>query len=201
MCLNTTKQLMEQVLQDFSDIGVHLNPDWLAGLEILNDGPLTDDDVYMTLVCSDVRESCISPPTSPLLPHALRIKTRFPQGSFFFQVTSAIDISLPDMQRPRVAGSNGKRMLKLSLHSGPGIHMHAVELEPIPHLIDMPEAGMKIIITGSPSLSKGVLLLKPENVKLVGGEVGHLTSQQQSDLRHRLAGKDPLVYRASSRSH
>ena len=191
---------MERILQDFSEIGLVLNQDWLGGVELLNESPLTHDDVYRALMCSDVRESCISSATCPGNSWDLRSLKRVPRGSYLFQITSAIDISLPDIQRPRATGSSTKRMLKLTLHSGPARPVHAVELDPIPNLPDNPDAGTKIILSGSPIVSAELILLRPENVKIVGGDVPSLCAQQEADARNRSACKDPLTYRTGSRA-
>ena len=183
---------IETVIESFRDLGIHLNSDWLAGLELLNEGPLTNDDVYLALVSSDLRHSCLTPPSNPLAPEAMRTRQTLPQGSFLFQITSSADISIPDAQRPRSTQTSHKRMLKFKLNVG-SIEMHAVELEPISCIPDPPEAGMKIIVGGSPKHLRGLLLLNQENVSVVGGDVEHLVSLQKKDLEMRLRSRDPLV--------
>jgi hypothetical protein len=182
----------DNVVSCFRELGIELNSDWLAGLELLNGRPLTNDDVYLSLVSSDLRHSCLTLPSSRLTPEALRGRNCLPEGSFLFQITSAVDISIPDAQRPRTNNSSQKRMLKYRLNCG-NIEMHAVELEIIPSISDLPEAGMKIIIGGSPKLCRGLLLLTPGNVCLVGGDVDHLVSIQKKDMEQRMRIRDPLV--------
>ena len=184
---------MDVILESFRDIGVELSLDWLAGLELVQESILTDDDVYLALVCSDLRESCFTPSTCPLLPTSMRNRTRFPGGAFLFQVSVCEDISIPDCQRPRTSRSVN-RVLKMTLHCG-SITLHAIELEPIDALPDAPDAGMKIIIVGSPLFYQGLILLKSDNVRLIGGEVPVLAAAQKLAIDEKIRMRDPLEYR------
>ena len=139
------------MLANFRELGLHLHSDWLAGLEVVHDGPLTEDDVYFALMYSDLRESCIFPTDSPLRPEILQNSTKLSHGSFLLQVTSSEDISIPDAQRPRTTGTSETRMLKLSLNFGNGPSVTAVELERIPQIADCPDAGLKILILDEPN--------------------------------------------------
>ena len=189
---------MEAILANFGDIGVELNPDWLAGLELCNDGPLSEDDVYMALMTSDIRETCTGSQSNRLLN-----VSHLAAGSFLFQITSAVDISIPDCQRPKescaTASTTGRRMLKFKLHSGNNTEIDAVEMEPIRGLSDSPDAGMKIIIHGSPPVYRGLVMLSQQNVRIVGGEVGHLSFAQKRDNVERLRMRDPLAGGPASR--
>ena len=190
-------QIMEAILDKFREIGVEINPDWIAGLELCNEGPISDDDVYMALMTSDLRSACISSSGSPIRSVKLRGMTAFPPGSFLFQITNSVDISIPDSQRPRnnTVDTTSRRMLKFKLHASNSAELDAVELEPIPGLPDNPEAGKKIIVHGSPLLRNMLLLLRPENVKLVGGEVENLCLAQKKDNEERIRMRDPLACR------
>ena len=181
---------MDSILTHFRDLGVYLNSDWLAGLELVHDEPLTDDDVYSALMHSDLRESCTNPARS------IRNASKFPAGSFLFQITSSADISLPDAQRPRTSGTSTQRMLKMILHSGPGTEIAAVELENLCDLQDNPDAGLKVIILAEPLIVDGIVFLKRENFKVVGGNVSHLVHAQANDRDRRIRARDPLTYRA-----
>jgi hypothetical protein len=175
------------ILNHFRDLGLNLNSDWLAGLELVHEDPLTDDDVYFALMYSDLRESCLS----TMRPY----RSKFPKGSFLFQITSSEDISIPAAQRPRTSGSSNQRMLKFSLHSGPGSPLFAVELEHIPELQDCPDAGMKIVIQAEPMVINGILFIKKENVRIVGGDVASLLEMQTNDISMKIRSRDPLTYR------
>jgi hypothetical protein len=132
---------LDDILASYRDIGVFLNWDWLAGVEAVHDGPLTDEAVYHSLMMSDLRESCDTASSHPLITFTHR--GRLPAGSFLVQVTQAVDISIPDAQRPR-SGSSSKRMLKMSLQLG-SVSLHAIELEPVEGMPDVPPAGLKVI--------------------------------------------------------
>ena len=191
-----TSQELESAITSFRDLGVELNSDWLGGLEILNDGPLTVDDVYLSLVASDLRQSVSSARLLPLASDELRRRSRLPHASFLFQITSAIDISIPDALRPKLDGPSHKRMLKLVLDCG-DIRMHAVELETSPQIPDQPVAGMKVIICGGPLVYQDLVMLKAENIKVVGGEVDQLVALQKCETEYRLKERDPLQLRPS----
>lgn len=183
------------MLANFRELGLHLHSDWLAGLEVVHDGPLTEDDVYFALMYSDLRESCIFPTDSPLRPEILQNSTKLSHGSFLLQVTSSEDISIPDAQRPRTTGTSETRMLKLSLNFGNGPSVTAVELERIPQIADCPDAGLKILILDEPMIVHGILFLKPGNVRIVGGDVTQLLDEQTRNNRARIMSREPLAYR------
>lgn len=187
---------MEQILSSFRDLGVELNTDWLAELELCADQALTQEDVYLALMYSDLRVSCLPLASSPVSSETLATAARMPQGSFLFQITSAVDISIPDAQRPRTAeGITEKRMLRLHLHSSSSVGIDALELEPIACLANEPDAGCKIILAGAPHIHKGLVLLRSENVRLVGGDVAVLSEAQRKRTLERLRSRDPLCGR------
>ena len=180
----------EDIYQAFQSLGVHLNTDWLTAIEVVQDGPLTNDIVYQALAVSDLRQSCIVP-----LDHVLRgiIRSgfsRLPEGSFLFQLTRVEDISIPDSQRPRTSAST-KRVLKFSLHLG-DITLTAIENEAISAISDMPDAGLKVIVSGSPDLVDGVVFLEPQNIQIIGGEVPELSTAQRNEIQTRTRSRDPL---------
>lgn len=187
---------MQTILEQFMEVGIELNPDWLAALELCCEDSLTDEYVYQALISSDLRESCIPLNSAHQFPEILQSRKQFPRGSFLFQISESLDVSIPDAQRPRAEGTEStKRMLKFKLHLGGGAEIDAVELEPIAGLVDVPHNGMKIIIRNSPLVHRGLVLLRSENVKLVGGEVAHLTAIQKTVLSERVRLRDPLCAR------
>jgi hypothetical protein len=184
---------MQTIHEQFREVGVELNPDWLAALELCSDEPLTEDSVYRALIDSDLRESCVTRTSTQSVLSNLRARKQLPRGSYFFQISESSDISIPDAQRPRTeGGDSGKRMLKFKLRSGNGVELSAVELEPVVGLGDNPDAGTKLIIQNSPLFHDGLVLLRPENVKLVGGEVEKLTTAQKAIVAERIRLRDPL---------
>lgn len=187
---------MDGIIANFRELGVELNPDWLAGLELCAEEPLTDDDVYMALMYSDLRDSCVTPSTSQLRSEGMRGASNLPPGSFLFQLTSAIDISISDAHRPRTGdGFTEKRMLKFDMHSSNTVSFQAVEMEPVACLSNEVDAGCKIILTGSPRIHNGLVFLRPENVRLIGGEVPRLNHAQRQQNIERRSVRDPLCIR------
>ncbi|XP_071436600.1 recQ-mediated genome instability protein 1 [Pithys albifrons albifrons] len=81
------------------------------------------------------------------------------------------------------------RMLMLQLTDG--IHqIQAMEYQPVPVLCSNLPPGTKITVQGNIAYRLGVLLLKPENVKLLGGEVDTLLEDySQERVLARLIGE------------
>ena len=73
--------------------------------------------------------------------------------------------------------------------------MHASELEPITDLADAPDAGTKIIVSGSPIHYRGLLLLHAGSIRLVGGDVAHLAAAQKAAADKKIQDRDPLRFR------
>ena len=180
----------EDIYQAFQSLGVYLNTDWLTAIEVVQDGPLTNDIVYQALAASDLRQSCIVPPDHVLRGIIRSGFSRLPEGSFLFQLTRVEDISIPDSQRPRTSAST-KRVLKFSLHLG-DITLTAIENEAISAISDMPDAGLKVIVSGSPDLVDGVVFLEPQNIQIIGGEVPELSTAQRNEIQTRIRSRDPL---------
>lgn len=66
------------------------------------------------------------------------------------------------------------RMLFMEIHDGHQI-VEAIEYKPISHLsIENVTPGIKVLLTGPITLRDGLMLLKPNNIKLLGGSVEEL---------------------------
>uniref|UniRef100_A0A8C9EZ93 RecQ-mediated genome instability protein 1 n=1 Tax=Pavo cristatus TaxID=9049 RepID=A0A8C9EZ93_PAVCR len=80
-------------------------------------------------------------------------------------------------------------MLMLQLTDG--IHqIQGMEYQPVPVLHSNLPPGTKITVHGNVAYRLGVLLLKPENVKLLGGEVDALLEEySQERVLARLLGE------------
>uniref|UniRef100_A0A8D2JLL5 RecQ-mediated genome instability protein 1 n=1 Tax=Varanus komodoensis TaxID=61221 RepID=A0A8D2JLL5_VARKO len=75
----------------------------------------------------------------------------------------------------------------LMLHLTDGIHhIQGMEYHPVPVLHSGLPPGTKVMIHGIVAYRLGVLLLKPENVKLLGGEVDSLV--EEYSMERVLAG-------------
>ncbi|KAK9408239.1 RMI1: RecQ mediated genome instability 1 [Crotalus adamanteus] len=115
-------------------------------------------------------------------------------GFYSVQIDSVVDVSHPaysQLQKIRRKNTvneeitantqrtlrsweeNPTRMLVLQMTDGIH-HIQGMEYQPIPQLHSGLPPGTKVIIQGKVAFRLGVLLLKPENVKLLGGEVDSL---------------------------
>lgn len=152
----------------------------------------------------------------PLLPDGiLEVSKGELNGFFALQINSLVDISQPAYsQIQKLRGKNTtndlitaetqvpqkpweakpSRMLMLQLTDGI-VQMQGMEYQSIPSLHCNLPPGTKILIYGNISFRLGVLLLKPENVKLLGGEVEALFEEYaQEKMLARLIGElDPVV--------
>ncbi|POI33321.1 hypothetical protein CIB84_002926 [Bambusicola thoracicus] len=131
-------------------------------------------------------------------------------GFYSLQIDSLLDVSQPaysQLQKIRgkstvneevTANTQGfqkpweakpTRMLMLQLTDG--IHqIQGMEYQPVPVLHSNLPPGTKITVHGNVAYRLGVLLLKPENVKLLGGEVDALLEEySQERVLARLLGE------------
>ncbi|GAB5579734.1 recQ-mediated genome instability protein 1 [Prionailurus iriomotensis] len=136
-------------------------------------------------------------------------------GFFALQINSLVDVSQPAYsQIQKLRGKNTtndlvtaetqvtlkpweakpSRMLMLQLTDGV-VQMQGMEYQSIPALHSDLAPGTKILVYGNISFRLGVLLLKPENVKILGGEVDALSEEYaQEKVLARLIGEpDPVV--------
>ncbi|XP_074136272.1 recQ-mediated genome instability protein 1 [Sminthopsis crassicaudata] len=111
------------------------------------------------------------------------------------QVTAETQISLKPWE------ANPTRMLMLQITDGVR-QIQGMEYQPIPALHQAILPGTKILIHGKVSYRLGVLLLKPENVKVLGGEVDALVEEHaQERILARLIGEpDSLTSTRSNHS-
>ncbi|XP_012412417.1 recQ-mediated genome instability protein 1 [Trichechus manatus latirostris] len=152
----------------------------------------------------------------PLLPDGiLEVPKGELNGFYALQINSLVDVSQPAYsQIQKLRGKNttndlvtaetqvpekpweakASRMLMLQITDGI-IQMQGMEYRSIPALHSDLPPGTKILIYGNISFRLGVLLLKPENVKILGGEVDALLEEYaQEKVLARLIGEpDPLV--------
>ncbi|XP_032146702.1 recQ-mediated genome instability protein 1 [Sapajus apella] len=152
----------------------------------------------------------------PLLPDGiLEIQKGELNGFYALQINSLVDVSQPAYsQIQKLRGKNTtndlvtaetqvtlkpwevkpSRMLMLQLTDGI-VQIQGMEYQSIPALHSDLPPGTKILIYGNVSFRLGVLLLKPENVKVLGGEVDALLGEYAQDkVLARLIGEpDPIV--------
>ncbi|NXO86094.1 RMI1 protein, partial [Sitta europaea] len=131
-------------------------------------------------------------------------------GCYSIQIDSLVDVSQPaysQLQKlrgkstvneevtastqafPKPWEAKPTRMLMLQLTDG--IHqIQGMEYQPVPVLCSNLPPGTKITVQGNIAYRLGVLLLKPENVKLLGGEVDALLEDYcQERVLARLIGE------------
>ncbi|XP_049752365.1 recQ-mediated genome instability protein 1 isoform X1 [Elephas maximus indicus] len=152
----------------------------------------------------------------PLLPDGvLEVPKGELNGFYAVQINSLVDVSQPAYsQIQKLRGKNTtndlvtaetqvpqkpweakpSRMLMLQITDGI-IQMQGMEYQSIPALHSGLPPGTKILIYGNISFRLGVLLLKPENVKVLGGEVDALLEEyaQEKVLAGLIGESDPLV--------
>lgn len=152
----------------------------------------------------------------PLLPdNILELPKGELNGFYALQINSLVDVSQPAYsQIQKLRGKNTtndlvsaetqitpkpwearpSRMLMLQLTDGV-TQIQGMEYQSVPALHGGLPPGTKILVHGRISFRLGVLLLKPENVKVLGGEVDGLSEEYaQEKVLARLIGElDPTV--------
>lgn len=147
----------------------------------------------------------------PILPDCISDAPKGELSGFYsIQIDSLVDVSQPaysQLQKvrgkstvneevtastqafPKPWEAKPTRMLMLQLTDG--IHqIQGMEYQPVPVLHSDLPPGTKITLHGSIAYRLGVLLLKPENVKLLGGEVDALLEEySQERVLARLIGE------------
>ncbi|NWT06892.1 RMI1 protein, partial [Mionectes macconnelli] len=147
----------------------------------------------------------------PILPDCILDAPKGELSGFYsIQIDSLVDVSQPSysqLQKLRGKSSVNEevtastqafqkpweakpiRMLMLQLTDG--IHqIQGMEYQPVPVLCSNLPPGTKITVQGNVAFRLGVLLLKPENVKLLGGEVDALLEDySQERVLARLIGE------------
>uniref|UniRef100_A0A8C8VMS0 RecQ-mediated genome instability protein 1 n=1 Tax=Pelusios castaneus TaxID=367368 RepID=A0A8C8VMS0_9SAUR len=143
-------------------------------------------------------------------------------GFYSIQIDSLVDVSQPAYsQLQKIRGKNTvneevtmntqvsqksweakpTRMLMLQLTDG--IHqIQGMEYQPVPVLHSNLLPGTKIMIQGNVVYRFGVLLLKPENVKVLGGEVDALLeAYAQEKVLARLIGEEENRHPVKQHDH
>eukprot|EP00775_Hariotina_reticulata_P013242 gene13242-13372_t len=110
-------------------------------------------------------------------------------GKYMLQLDEVVNISTGFKDRFIEQRSGAHRCLKLHLTDGVQ-RVVAVEYRPIPALAVLMPAGLKLLIV-KPAVRRGMLLLQPENVVVLGGIVKPLEVARQAMLGHVIqpAGK------------
>ncbi|XP_053149921.1 recQ-mediated genome instability protein 1 [Hemicordylus capensis] len=148
----------------------------------------------------------------PLLPDCILNAPKGELHGFYsIQIDSFVDVSQPAYsQLQKIRGKNTlneeitantqgtqksweakpTRMLMLQLTDGIH-HIQGMEYHPVPVLHSSLPPGTKVMIQGKVAYRLGVLLLKPENVRLLGGEVDSLVEENAEErVLARLIGEE-----------
>ncbi|KAJ8772498.1 hypothetical protein K2173_027675 [Erythroxylum novogranatense] len=126
-------------------------------------------------------------------------------GPFVLQVDEIVNISCPLRDRYQEASPGSKRCLKLSMTDGIQ-RVFGMEYRPIKDLKVLAPAGLKIVICNV-HVRRGLLLLVPEAIEVLGGTVQELDAARQCLVnevnkpprgkRSRTGVVPPLATRAS----
>ncbi|XP_075535904.1 recQ-mediated genome instability protein 1-like [Dermacentor variabilis] len=211
---------VDDLAERFAQQHIRVNRNWLqacashfqaestASLQRTAFGGDVYKQVYYQLLLTNLWElgmTCL--PESALAAHKLMLK-----GSFFLQVDSVRDVSQPaysqllkitntenpntvvqadPIEKPFPWQVQPKRMLKLELTDGTR-RMQAIEFEPVRCMsVDM-RPGIKILITGPVECRRGVMFLRADNVRILGGMVESLLEENcREAVLCRVIGRDP----------
>ncbi|GAB4816827.1 hypothetical protein N2152v2_003873 [Parachlorella kessleri] len=119
------------------------------------------------------------------------------RGRFLLQLDEVINIAAPAKQRYSQAGGAGSaRCLKLLLTDGVQ-QVAGLEYQFIPRLAPFMPAGTKVLVY-EPTIRRGVLLLTPANLVVLGGRVERLEQARQKMVEH---WNQPAVGRRGPPAH
>lgn len=90
-------------------------------------------------------------------------------GSFVLQIDELVDVARKRDERAPDAPAGAHRLLKARLSDGFS-SVSAIEYEPLPALSPAPARGAKLLVS-NPVVRRGLLLLAPDNTRLLGGGV------------------------------
>ncbi|XP_021775834.1 recQ-mediated genome instability protein 1-like [Chenopodium quinoa] len=99
-------------------------------------------------------------------------------GPFVLQVDEVVNISCPLRERYKNATSGHKRCLKLSMTDGVQ-RVFGMEYRPIKSIEALAPAGFKVVIRDV-NVRRGILMLVPEVLEILGGSVEELEAARQS---------------------
>ncbi|XP_074851272.1 recQ-mediated genome instability protein 1 [Carettochelys insculpta] len=159
----------------------------------------------------------------PVLPDGILDSPKGELNGFYsIQIDSLVDISQPAYsQLQKIRGKNtvneevtantqafqksweAKPTRLLMIQLTDGVHqIQGMEYQPVPVLHSNLPPGTKITIQGNIAYRLGVLMLKPENVKLLGGEVDALLEvYAQERVLAKLIGETENLNPAKQNSH
>ncbi|KAL3513884.1 hypothetical protein ACH5RR_026601 [Cinchona calisaya] len=164
-------------------MGLNLKREWLDGcvgaLESSVPGFSGSDDLAKAKLCfQQFLDADMNYCGAGVLPrnvdslHLVDLK-----GPFVLQVDEIVNISSPLKNRYQKAAPGVKRCLKLSITDGVQ-RVFGMEYRPIKDLEVLSPAGMKIVICNV-NVRRGILMLVPEVIEILGGKVEELDAALQ----------------------
>ncbi|EES10640.2 hypothetical protein BDA96_06G059900 [Sorghum bicolor] len=161
-------------------LGLRLRPDWLEscaagipGFDGLGGAEAQARRCFEQFLFADMN-SC----GAGVLPEGVGgMHAEFLDGPFVLQVDEIVNISAPLKERYREAPAGPKRCLKLSMTDGVQ-RIFGMEYRPIKDLAVLAPAGLKIIIRNVHT-RRGLLMLVPEAVEILGGVVDELEEARE----------------------
>ncbi|KAI5058246.1 hypothetical protein GOP47_0026416 [Adiantum capillus-veneris] len=168
--------------------GVRPTPRWLNACV---DGLATSRAGFLQLPASLQAEICFSHflvtdlnimGAAVLPPHVHTLHAIELAGPFVLQVDEITDIGAPIRQRYKERLANASRCLKLSMTDGVQ-RVYGIEYRPIRDLNVLSPAGFKVAVHHV-NVRRGLLLLVPETVIVLGGQVECLEVARQRVVQH-----------------
>ncbi|BDA43617.1 probable recQ-mediated genome instability protein 1 at N-terminal half [Coccomyxa sp. Obi] len=162
---------MDEVQAMLVDLGVHLKASFVSEALTFLGRPTASAEERVQFVFSHFLTADLNSCGSGCLLANLHSQhNTVLRGRHVLQVDEATDTAA--CAKHRYDGAGAKRCLKLSLTDGRQ-RAFAFEQQPISTLHTLCPAGLKVAITDAP-IKRGMLVLKPENITVLGGEVERL---------------------------
>ncbi|WVZ85366.1 hypothetical protein U9M48_032303 [Paspalum notatum var. saurae] len=166
---------LRPVYEFLSGLGLRLRPEWfefcaagIPGFDGLGGAEVQARRCFEQFLFADMKACGAGVlPEGVASMHAVVL-----DGPFVLQVDEIVNISAPLKERYRDAVAGPKRMLKLSMTDGIQ-RIFGMEYKPIRYLAVLAPAGLKIIIRNV-HIRRGLLMLVPEVIEILGGVVDEL---------------------------
>ena len=167
-------------------LNVHLHPSWVSEALIfimktvpsIKNMPIETQANHVLALLLDTDLALASPGALPLNWSATP-PGHVLSGRFLLQLNECFDAAQP-LKTRFSSTTHAKRCLKLSLQDG-ATPLLALEWRPIPALNPHLPAGVKLLIT-DPLSHRGILLLRAENVQVLGGRLASAEERRQRVL-------------------
>ncbi|PNT60925.1 hypothetical protein BRADI_5g08320v3 [Brachypodium distachyon] len=156
-------------------LGLRVRPEWLelCATEIPEFNGSSGTEVLARRCFEQFLFADMNACGAGVLPQGIRsMNAAILDGPFVLQVDEIVNISAPLRERYHGANAGPKRCLKLSMTDG-SQRIYGMEYRPIKDLEVLTPAGFKIIIRNV-HIRRGLLMLVPEVIEILGGVVDEL---------------------------